>query len=300
MKIIFMGTSNFALQPLQKIIESKRHEIICLYTKAPKLGGRGKNKLIISPTEIVANENNIPVYTPVNFKSDDEINKIRNMKPDIIVVVSYGIILPKNLLAIPKYGAINLHPSSLPYHRGAAPIERSIASGSYDSSICIIDMDEFCDTGDILYQKSVKISDSDTYSELINIFSGIGAEMLVEVLDNYNNFVKTKQLEKEDIIYAKKISNEERLIDFDNDVRLVARKIHALSFEPGAYFIYNNEKIKILKTNFEYKTIDRNNIGIIMQNGDIPCGNGILKPILVQKEGKKMMDYKSFLNGIKK
>lgn len=181
MRIVFMGTSDFAIPSLKAIIQS-RHEIVGVVSQPDKPQGRGR-KIVAPPVKQLAREHSLPVYQPNSIKTPEAIDTIKVMQPDLVVVVSFGQIIPKAILDYPLYGAINVHASLLPKYRGAAPIQRAIMNGEKVTGISIMFMDEGLDTGDIIKQKSVNIIDEYDYGTLASVLANIGAELLMETIE---------------------------------------------------------------------------------------------------------------------
>lgn len=204
-----MGTPQFAVPTLLKLINCPSHQVVAVFTQAPKSNGRGLNA-IVSPVHEVALQYNIPVYIPVTLKTKEVTDIIEG---DIIVVVAYGFIIPKVVLQSKKYGCLNIHPSSLPRHRGAAPLQRTIIEGDTKTSVCVIQMDEGLDTGDIILQKSFSLSPRITLVDLHGKCAEYGADLLLEVLNNIDNLLRIPQF-MEGITYAHKLTKEEGKIDW--------------------------------------------------------------------------------------
>ena len=296
MRIVFMGSPEFAAVTLSRIAETN-NEIIAVYTKPPTFSGRGlrENKSVV---HLKAEALSLNILTPQKLRTTEAIETFASLMPDIAIVSAYGLIIPKEFLQIPKHGFINIHPSDLPRWRGAAPIQRTIMAGDQKTAICIMRMDEGLDTGDILLRKELQLDNKITAKELHDKCASIGSEMVVEAL----TLIKKGEplYEKQSsagVTYAEKISSDEERIDFDVSANEVNCKIRALSPRPGAYFIYNNEIIKVItaepidsKHNFEPGLV-------IDDNLNIACRKGILKPILLQRSGKKMMYTDAFLRG---
>jgi methionyl-tRNA formyltransferase len=298
MKIVFFGSSEFSFKPLEELIKNQ-FNIIAVYSKPPKQSGR---KLHLSKTIIheYAEQNNIDVFTPYSFKNDDEYEKLRSLKADIGVVVSYGLILPKRVLELFPFGCINIHPSLLPRWRGAAPLQRSIEAGDEKTAVCIMQMDEGMDTGDILIKKDTTINDQITCGKLHDDLSNVGASLIVQYLNNPKDYQPIRQSDI-GITHAAKISNDDLLINFDCDPRLVVRKINAFSPKPAAYFVHNGDNIKITKANYAYAAHDYK-IGEILIEGkkmSIACKGGYVYPLLLQRPSKKELSVSDFVNGFK-
>lgn len=294
MKIVFMGTPHFAVPALTKLIASE-HQVIAVYTKEPKPAGRGYAE-IKSAIHNLADSNGIKVLTPKNFKTQEAIDQFKSLQADIAVVAAYGIILPKSILEIPKYGCINIHPSLLPKWRGAAPLQRTIFEGDKETAVCIMQMDEGMDTGDILLQKNIALDDKITVSELHDLTSDIGADMVLKVLDSVAEIKPIRQ-STEGVTHAKKLTPLDEIIDWNKSAEQINCQIRALSPRPAAYFKYNGEKIKIISAQYSNEKHSFDIGRVIDNNLSIACNGGILKPLLLQREGKKMIYTDAFLRG---
>ncbi|AIF81955.1 methionyl-tRNA formyltransferase [endosymbiont of Acanthamoeba sp. UWC8] len=296
MKIVFMGTPEFAIPALEALIGSK-HQVLAVYTREPKPAGRGK-QLLSSPVQTIAEEHSIQVFTPKNFKNPEEIEKLKALDADIIVVVAYGLILPKAVLEAFKFGALNIHPSKLPRWRGAAPIERCIMAGDEETAICIMQMDEGLDTGDVILEEPYMIPQNMTGRELAAVLAERGAKLLIETIEQIENGKAVRKRQSEEgLTYANKIFKDEEKIDWNMSAHLVNAKIRALSPKPGAYFIFRNEKIKIITAEYDLTPVDVPIGTVIDDHMTIACKEGVIKPTLVQREGRKMVYTEAFLRG---
>jgi len=247
MKIVFMGTPEFACPTLEAIINE--HEVLAVFTQPDRPKGRGK-KLAISKVKELALKFNIPVFQPVKIKSDYlMIEKIKELNPDFIVVVAFGQILPKTVLDIPKYGCINLHASLLPKYRGAAPINWAIIKGETISGNTTMLMEEGLDTGDILLQSSYEITKDMTYSALHDILMMDGPGLMIKTLQDFNSILRVKQGTQS--CYASMLSKETGKINWKDKGLDVYNLIRGLNPSPGAYFIYNDEKVKIFSADLK-------------------------------------------------
>jgi methionyl-tRNA formyltransferase len=298
MNIIFMGTPKFALPSLQAISESK-HNIKAVVTSKDVQKGRGL-KVEEPPVKTLAKKLNLPIIQLDSLKSPDFAEKIRTLSPDIFVVVAFKI-LPSELLNIPPKGAINLHASLLPKYRGAAPINWAIINGEKETGISIIQLKPSVDTGDILFQEKVKISENDTYGTLSEKLSQLGAKALVKVLDKLEegDITKMPQDDKQ-ATKAPKIFPEVGEIDWNKDASSIRNLIHGLSPKPGASSFIGNKRIKILEAGIS-KENSSNEPGTIVsldtKQMGIQTGSGILLPKKVQMEGKKILKIEQFLRG---
>lgn len=304
MKIIFMGTSQFACPTLTKILQDNYFKVVGIYTREPKNAKRGQ-KIQISPIHEIALKNNLPVFHPKNFKEQEAIFNFNNLKADIAVVVSYGLLIPKTILDIPKYGCINVHPSLLPRWRGASPIQRTIMAGDKITAVDVIQMNEGLDTGNILMRKIIKLNGEETYQSLMESLANIGAEQIVELLKiiDKGNLSKLNIIKQDNnfTTYATKITKEETEINWQEDAESIIRKIKGLSGSLTAHFKINDQIIKI----YDAKIIDKfsNNFPtstIINDELHIQCLKGIIQPTILQRQGKKIMPIKEFLLGFKK
>ncbi len=295
MKIIFMGTPEFAVPTLQALIT--KHKVVAVYTQAPKPAGRGQ-KETLSPVHQVALDHNIPVYTPKTLRNDHAKQEFIQIDADLSVVVAYGLILPKEVLEAHKYGCINIHPSKLPFYRGAAPMQRTIEMGEKETAMCIMKMDEGVDTGDIFITEHVKLDENITYAQLSNYMSKLGADMVLKVLDQIDDITLIKQ--PKDGSYAKKIDKEEGLLDWNQDADVLQRKVRAFNPWPGTYFLNGDEKIKVLEANYLNEQHNYTSGTIVDEKKLlIACKNGFFQPLSLQKPGKKIMGYEEFLRGNK-
>ena len=292
MKIVFMGTPDFAV-PTLKVLCAK-HEMVCVYCQAPKEAGRGQ-KIIKSPVQIFAEEQGIEVRTPKSLRNIEEQEKFVALGADISVVAAYGLILPKTVIeAFPK-GCLNVHGSLLPRWRGAAPIQRAIEAGDNKTGITIMQVVEALDAGDMYKKGEIEISDNTTGGSLHDEMAKLGAKLISEVLDELDNIVPQSQSE-ELVTYASKIDKAEAKLDFSLSANVLERKIRAFNPYPGCFFEYEGERFKILKA----KVVDaKGDIGeILLGNGlQIVCGNGALDVQEIQRQGKKAMPITDLLRG---
>jgi methionyl-tRNA formyltransferase len=295
MKIIFMGTPDFGTPTLQKLIDST-HQISAVFTQAPKPQDRGMTEKK-SPVHMVAEAHNIPVHTPKTLKNNEEAELIHNIDADIIIVVSYGFIIPKAILESKKYGCLNLHPSALPRFRGAAPLQRTIIAGDKTTEICIMQMDEGMDTGDILIKKELQLHPRITLKELHDKCAEIGSNLMLQVLENIDDLEPQKQTE-EGLLYAPKLTKAEGIIDWNKSAFTIECQVRGMTPWPGVFFIYKGENIKILEAEF----IEENHNllpGTVTNDKlfTIACDKHMLKIIKLQRPGKKSISSEEFLRG---
>ena len=302
MKIVFMGTPDFSLQPLKKLIEAG-HYVSLVLTREDKKRNRGE----LSPTPVkeLAQELNIPVLTPSRMKDEALLERLNSEKADFFVVVAYGKILPKEILDMPKFGCINIHASLLPEYRGAAPIQWSIIDGKKKTGITTMLMDEGLDTGDILKQYELPITDNETGGSLFEKLALLGGEAIVDTIDNFNNITPKKQGEST-TGYAKMISKSMGDIDFNKSAIEIERLIRGMNPWPSAYTKYMGKVLKIWEARVAENISELPNIKLNENYGKIYsfnnrifiiCNSSVLEVLSLQLEGKKKMSAKDFLLG---
>lgn len=300
-----MGTPDFAVPSLEKI--HKEYHVLSVYTQPPKKSGRGlRTKL--NPIHEISNDYNLPVKTPQNFKSFDIIKEIKNLRPDFIIVVAYGIILPKTVLDIPNFFCLNGHASDLPRWRGAAPIQRAIEAGDKTTAACAMIMEETLDTGPVIAKKKINILNKDTASSLHDKLSKLTANVLIESMDKIiqNKYKPIKQ-KITGITYANKITSNDTLINWSQNNEEILRKLRSLSNWPGGWTYHNHNRIRIHEAKKIEFSVGKENIKpgeFIGYSGNgspiIQCGsNSFLEITQIQKEGKKKMNSQDFLRGYK-
>ena len=303
--VIFMGTPDFAVPSLEKI--HKEYHLLSVYTQPPKKSGRGlRTKL--NPIHEISNDYNLPVKTPQNFKSFDIIKEIKNLRPDFIIVVAYGIILPKTVLDIPNFFCLNGHASDLPRWRGAAPIQRAIEAGDKTTAACAMIMEETLDTGPVIAKKKINILNKDTASSLHDKLSKLTANVLIESMDKIiQNKYKSIKQKITGITYANKITSNDTLINWSQNNEEILRKLRSLSNWPGGWTYHNQNRIRIHEAKKIEFSVGKENIKpgeFIGYSGNgspiIQCGsNSFLEITQIQKEGKKKMNSQDFLRGYK-
>ena len=300
LRLIFAGTPKIAASHLESIIESQ-HQILAVYTQPDRPSGRGR-KLVSSPVKQLAEKNDIRLCQPISLRSKEEQEKLASYVPDLIVVVAYGLILPKEILDIPKYGCINVHASLLPRWRGAAPIERAILAGDSMSGITIMEMDEGLDTGNMLLKSEVKIAPKDTREDLENNLGLAGRKSLIKVLDNLESFLASSQRQDElQSCYAEKLTKEDSLINWNHDAAFISRQIRAGIGRMPAYTFLEEKRIRILsgddKGEYEQRISRPGEILELARDSfTVACGKGRLKISLVQMPGKKALAVKELKN----
>ena len=311
MRVIFMGTPDFAKESLEAIYNA-RHEILAVVTNQDKPKGRGM-KMIPTPVKEFALEKELKIFQPEKVKNNtDFINEIKKLNPDIICVVAYGKILPKEILEIPKLGCINVHASLLPKYRGAAPIQWAILNGDKTTGVTTMYMDEGMDTGDMILKKEVEISDNETTGELWDRLSKIGGELLVETLEQIQSGTAPREKQGEDFTIAPMLNKEMAKIDWDNkSATEIKNLIRGLNPIMGAYSYLNGKKLKFWKVDIanSLNIIVDNDIDII-KNGTVLVSNekdglyikakdGIIRVLEIQGENAKRMNINDYLRGNK-
>jgi methionyl-tRNA formyltransferase len=301
LKIVFAGTPLIAKVVLEKILVSG-FSVDLVLTKPDSIAHRGK-KLTPSVVKDYAASEGITVLTPLSLKKDLEvIEQIRYLQPDIMIVVAYGLILPPEVLTIPKLGCINIHVSLLPKHRGAAPIQRAILEGDKMSGITLIQMDRGLDTGDILLQQTVAIDLAETSGTLHDKLAIIGSEMLIEYLHNYKK-IKAVSQNHLDATYANKIEKHEAKIDWNQDAVSIDRQIRAFNPFPIAFCYFNNELIKIWQAHVIVQDVANVKPGTItavsVAGIVVATKSGFICKTELQLSGKKKVTTKEYLSGIR-
>lgn len=293
MKIIFMGTPDFALSSLRQLLLSL-HEVVAVFTQAPKPKGRGM-QVTESPVHILAKAHNIPVYTPASLRTTEVQAQIDMIEADIIVVVAYGFIVPEHVLKSKRYGCLNIHPSMLPRFRGAAPLQRTIIAGDTETAVCIMQMNEGLDTGDIILREDFAIKPDITLQELHDVCANKGAILLLQALNNLASLLKIPQA-LEGVTYAHKLTKEEGLINWNMSAIDIERKIRGMTPWPGVFFEYAGQKIKVLRAKMHNVTYAEKP-GMIRDN-IVVCGSKALRIELVQKPGKGPVSFEEFSRDI--
>lgn len=299
MKILYMGTPDFAVPPLQALLENN-YEICGVVTQPDKPKGRG-HRLAPTPAKEFAISKNIPVFQPETLKNDIFLAELTNLNPDIIVVAAYGKILPPYILDYPKYGCINVHGSLLPKYRGAAPIQRAVIDGEKETGITIQQMNEGLDTGDILLIKKTEIGEYETSGELFSRLSLLGAETLLEALEKIENgtITRTPQI-NEEATYAKMLNKDTGKIDWTKSSKEIFSLIKGTNPYPVAHTLYKKQVLKIYTASLGKVSDGKPGeiINLPSRKIEVVCGDGVSLIISeVQLFGKKRMDTSSFLNG---
>lgn len=298
LSIVFAGTPEFAARHLNALIDSE-HNVIAVYTQPDRPAGRGK-KLTPSPVKSLALENKIPVEQPQSLKNGDVQKILASYQCDVMVVVAYGLLLPKPVLDIPKFGCINVHGSLLPRWRGAAPIQRAIEAGDTESGITIMQMDEGLDTGDMLLKTSCAISHDDTSASLHDKLSELGPSALLDSLQQILQGNTKPEVQDEALsCYAKKIEKREADINWSEPAHIIDKQIRAFNPFPICFTHLKGERLRIhqaqpVKVNADHPP------GHVIFDGNsvsVQCGEGQLELQKVQLPGKKAVSIQEFING---
>jgi methionyl-tRNA formyltransferase len=298
LRIVFAGTPDFAARHLAALLSSE-HEVIAVYTQPDRPAGRGK-KLTASPVKNIALENNIPVYQPENFKSDEAKQELADLNADIMVVVAYGLLLPQVVLDTPRLGCINVHGSILPRWRGAAPIQRSIWAGDKETGVTIMQMDIGLDTGDMLSIATLPIEATDTSASMYEKLAGLGPDALVECLADIASGKAVAEKQDDELAnYAKKLSKEEARINWSDDAAHIERCVRAFNPWPMSHFEAAENSIKVWQSRVAEQTSDKA-AGTILQADKtgiyVATGQGVLVLEQLQVPGKKAMSVQDILN----
>jgi len=298
MKIIFMGTPEFAVPTLEALIDSD-HEVIAVVTGQDKKRGRG-HKVRSTPVKKVAEQHTLKILQPKSLKSDDFKSALNQLTPDIFVVVAFRI-LPKDVLNIPKFGSVNLHSSLLPKYRGAAPINWAVLNGDKETGISIFQIEPKVDTGDLLFQKKITIAPTDTCQEVHDKLAMLGATYLPAVLHQLEaGTISNIPQDDSKATKAPKIYPEMGEIDWSVEAVKIKNQINGLSPYPGAYAHFNGKRIKFLRADFTPESMEAEAGTIVKHDKNtlgIQTGAGIIYPLALQKAGKRVMPVKDFLNG---
>ena len=296
LNIIFMGTPEFSLPTLEELIKNN-FNILTIYTQPPKRSKRGQ-KINPSPIEEFSRKKNLNLRSPSSLNNAEELKFFKNLSPDLVVVVAYGQIIPKNFLEIPKLGFINIHASLLPKWRGAAPIQRAIMNQDKKIGVSIMKIEEKLDSGPVLSFKEMELNQNSTYGEIEKKLSISGANLLIEALKKLSSEkIEFKKQDDSKVTYAKKINKDETKINWNLEADKIIAHIHGLSPSPGAWFEYNGSRFKVFKA---AKSSLSGKPGTVMDgNLNVACKSNSVQILELQKQGKKKQTVKEFLLGYK-
>lgn len=300
MRVIFMGTPDFATGTLEEIVKAG-HEVVGVVTQPDKPKGRGKT-MMPTPVKETALKYNLPVYQPKKVREPEFVELLRSLKPDVMVVAAFGQIITKEILEMPKHGCINVHASLLPAYRGAAPIQWAVINGDKESGVTIMQMDEGIDTGDMIEKAVVPIEEDETGGSLFDKLSHTGAKLCVKVLRDLEEgtAVREKQPEESTTPYAKMIDKKMGEVDWKKSAKEIEQLIRGLNPWPSAYTKVHGKTLKLWKAKVLLETSQMNPGQIVKVTKDslaVQTGQGMLEIQELQLEGKKRMDTSSFLRG---
>ena len=300
MNIIFAGTPEFAVPALKALLDAG-HTVLAVYTQPDRPAGRGR-KLGMSAVKEFALERGLPVQQPTTLRSDSEAETLRTLKPEALIVIAYGLILPQAILTIPEFGCINVHASLLPRWRGAAPIQRAIEAGDDHTGITIMQMDAGLDTGAALALAATPIHAHDTAASLHDRLAEIGAALLVSTLARLVRGDITPQAQDHThATYAAKLKKEEARIDWSADAALIARRIRAFNPWPVAHTTIEGQTLRLWNASLLDATAATQPPGTLLgadaRGVQVQCGRGVVCLTQLQSEGGKVLDAPAFLNG---
>jgi len=303
LRIVFAGTPDFAAAHLSQLLKSN-HQVCAVYTQPDRPAGRGK-KLQPSPVKIIAEQHDIAVFQPQSLKSSEAREQLAALEPDLMVVVAYGLLLPKAVLDIPRFGCINVHASILPRWRGAAPIQRAIQAGDQESGICIMQMDEGLDTGDVLFQSSYELSAEETGGSLHQKLMEMGCNALSQVVADYPALVQNKVAQDDlpgEPTYAAKLTKQEAKIDWCQPARNIERMVRAFNPWPVAYMLCGKERVKVWQVECLSRTSTAAPGEIICadrQGVDVQTGGGVIRLLRLQLPNSRALSVGEILNAKK-
>ncbi|MCD7817739.1 MAG: methionyl-tRNA formyltransferase [Lachnospiraceae bacterium] len=304
--VVFMGTPDFATGTLKALIASDRYQVQAVFSQPDKPKGRGKT-LQMMPVKAVAVEAGIPVYQPVKIRQPEWIEELRKLRPDVIVVVAFGQIIPREILDIPEYGCINVHASLLPKYRGAAPVQWAVINGERESGVTTMRMDAGLDTGDMIMRTTVPLTKDETGGSLFEKLSAAGAQLLLETLDALGE--GTAVFEKQPAIsptpYAAMLKKEDGRIDWKKSACAIECLIRGTDPWPGAWTHFHGKLLKIWKAEAIMKEEEKEKAaeapgvvcGVSRSGLYVQTGNGVISILELQPEGKKRMPVDAFLRG---
>lgn len=300
MRVVYMGTPDFAVGALEAIIAAG-HEVIAVVTQPDKPRGRGK-EMQISDVKACALKHNLSVFQPVKIRDEESVTYLKGLKADIFVVAAFGQILSQEVLDIPKYGCVNIHASLLPKYRGASPINQVLIEGDEYTGITVMKMNAGMDTGNIMLQEKLRIEEDDTAGTLFDKLSELGAKVIVTALEKIEDGTITETVQDENLSSrCAKMHKEMGHINWAQDVFYISRLVRALNPWPSCFTLINGKMLKIWKA----KAVEGKSgeAGVIASVGKdsftVNAGNGLLEVFEVQLEGKRRMNVSDFLRGFK-
>lgn len=292
MKIVFMGTPDFAVPVLDALVAAG-HDVVASYSQPPRPAGRGK-RLTSSPVQVRAETLGIAVRTPLSLRGSEEQAAFAALEAEIAVVAAYGLILPRAVLDAPRRGCLNVHASLLPRWRGAAPIQRAILTGDAETGVCIMQMEAGLDTGPVLLREATPVAGSSA-GLLTEELSAIGARLMVTVLSNLDAYPPVAQPE-DGVTYAAKIDKAEARLDFTRDARVVERQVRAFD-PPGAWFEVHGERVRVMTADLIAPPAMAKAGEVCDDRLTIACAIGAIRPTLLQRAGRGTMTAAELLRG---
>lgn len=300
LRLIYMaGGADYTIVPLKKILESQ-HKLVQVYTKHPKPKGRGK-KVLLNSLQKFLDKNNLAYSMPDNYKALEEIRKIKELKPDVIIVFSYGQILPQAILDVPKIGSLNIHASLLPKWRGPSPVQYALLNNEKKTGFSLMEMNLKMDEGKILYKETLNIDKSDNTDTLLKKITNLASEAILKVLKEYaEGSIIGEEQDHKLASYSHIIKKSETYLDFNDEADNIIGKIRAYNPNPGAKCFINGELIKIIEAKKEFVNRKEKKPGTVIDNRLlIACRVDAIRPIIIQRSGKKALNITEILNGWK-
>jgi len=302
-RTIFIGTPDFAVPCLKKLVSQKDIELVLVITQEDKPVGR-KKTITAPPVKKIAQELNLPILQPKKLKDDEVLQKIKETNPELIIVAAYGKIIPKSILDLPKYGTLNIHASLLPKYRGASPIQNVIVNGEKETGITIMLLDKEMDHGDVLTQEKITITDNETAGSLFEKLAPLGAELLTKTLPDWIlGKIKLQSQNHDEATFTKILTREDGKIDWNQDAKIIEQKVRGFSPWPGTWTNLNHKNQTLRLSIHEAKVISDNSgkkPGTVFSTPDgfaVVCKKDALEITVLQREGKQKMTAKEFIAG---
>jgi methionyl-tRNA formyltransferase len=294
--LVFMGTPEFAAAILAALIAAGHH-MRAVYTQPPRPAGRG-HRMQPSPVQALAERHGLPVHSPATLRDAAAQAEFAALPADAAVVAAYGLILPPSILGAPRYGCLNVHASLLPRWRGAAPIQRAILAGDRETGVTIMQMDEGLDTGAILLQQNLAIGTNETAGQLTERLAALGGGLMLRALDGLaRGGLAPRPQPRDGVTYAGKLRREEARLDWRHPAAALERQVRAFDPWPGAYFEGRGERIRVLSADADPRSVDASPGTVLDENLTIACGEGVFRPLRLQRPGRAALETAAFLRG---